>query len=292
MGEPVAYDFTRAPEDERIILAGPPRQLTGRVDLRNQTDVDVVLRDASISDRSGVLTTRPLRQSLSPVVLRPNQERSVPLTLAVDAATPPGEYAAELDVAGHSRPVMLHVVENFDLTVQPQSIVVLNVPGRPQQKRVVVTNDGNVSFALGDLGDVDLEDDVISDHAVRFVLEPWTGIADQDTEEPVLALLRVGRKRAYRESAVSIRKLGDTVAVAPGETMPIDLEITVRAEMPQGGRYRGRAALLTRDLEIIVVSSGAPVENAAPMKPVLQTAKTAGSGGGGKNLAKKKGGGR
>lgn len=292
MGEPLPYDFTRASEDEqRILLAGPPRQLTGQVDLRNSTDVDLVLRDASLSDRSGVLTIRPLRQSLSTIVLRPGQHRSVPLTIGIDPTTPPGEYPAELDLAGRSRPVLLNVVESFDLSVQPQSIVVLNLPDRPQQKRIIVTNEGNVRFAIGDVGDVDLEDDVISDRAVRFVLEPWTGIAKPDPDEPVMALLRVGHRRLYRESALSVRRLGGTVEVAPGETRPIDLEITVHAELPQGGRYRGVAPVLTRDLEIIVVSSGGPVESEV-RRPTLQTgnraAKSTGSGGG-KHATKRKG---
>jgi hypothetical protein len=269
VAEHVSYDIIVAPEGEPLVLAGPPGQLTGQVDLHNPGDVNVVLRDAGLSDPNGVLTTRSWRQSLSPLVLRPYQECRVPLTIAVDPTTPPGEYRAELELAGWSRPVVLHVVEVFALTVRPQLFVVMNIPGQPQRKRLIVTNEGNVAFSIGDIGDVNLEDDMISNRTVRVALESWSESVNPEIEGPVLALVRVGREGSYLADGLFVRTLGGKVDVAPGETTAIDLEITLRTELPHNSRYRGRAPLLTRDLEIIVVSSGGPVDGEAPTTSAL-----------------------
>ena len=260
MREPVAHDIVLAPEDEPLVLAGPPRELAGRVELHNRGAVNVVLRDAGLRDPSGVLNIRQLRHVMPPLVLRPNQGRIVRLKVAVNPTTPPGEYRAELDLGGRSRHAVLHVSEVFALTVQPRSVVVLNRPGHAQLKRVIVTNDGNVAFAIGDVGPIDLKDDMVLDRAVRVAIEPLTDRANLDIEEIVLAVLRVAREDAYRPGSLLVHTLGGKVDVPPGETVAIDLEITLREALPHNSRYRGRAALLTEDLEIVVVSSSGPVE--------------------------------
>jgi hypothetical protein len=247
------------PQDEPLVLAGPPGQLTGQIELDNPGDVVVVLRDAGLKDPSGVLSTTFERQTFSPLVVRAHQKRRAPLTVTLDQTTPPGEYRAELELAGGTRPVVLHVSEVIDLTVRPQSIVVMNQPG-PQRKRIVVTNEGNVSFVIGDLGDVDLEDDMISERAARLALEPWTTTKGEKIEEPVLALLKIASEDAYRDAGLAVHTLGAGLTVAPGDVAVIDLEVTLQVDLPSNSRYRGRTPLLTRTLEFIVVSSGGPLE--------------------------------
>jgi hypothetical protein len=48
-----------------------------------------------------------------------------------------------------------------------------------------------------------------------------------------------------------------TVRLDPGQTAKVDLEIVVPRTLPERGRYRGTAAILTADLEIIVIASAA-----------------------------------
>lgn len=248
------------PHDEPLVLAGPPKALTGQIELDNTGDVVVVLRDAGLRDPSGVLSAKFARQSFSSaLVVRAHEKRRAPLTVTLDQTTPPGLYHAEIDLAGGTRPVVLHVSEVFDLTVRPHSIVVLNQPGLPQLKRIVVTNEGNVAFEVGDLGDVDIEDDMISERAARLALQPWTAITGEKLEAPVLALLKVAPEDAYREGGLAVHTLGAGVTIAPGDVAVIDLEITLQVDLPANSRYRGRAPLLTRDLEFVVVSAGRPV---------------------------------
>jgi hypothetical protein len=267
------YDIIRSPEDEPLVLAGPPRALTGRVDLHNPGDVNLVLRNAGLRDPGGVLIGQPLRHALPLLVLRPHQERNVSLKVAVDPATPPGEYSVELELAGRTRPVVLHVAEVFDLSIRPASLVVANAPGQAQRKQLIVTNEGNVPITVGEIGEVDLKDDMVWDRAVRIAIEPWAGKADVEIEEFVVAVLRVAREEAYQVGSLVVRNLNGRVDVSPGETKVIDLEITLREELPLNSRYRGRAPLLTQDLEIVVVSSNEPLADEPPPVPALRAGK-------------------
>lgn len=263
MALPIQHDVIGGSPEKLVVLAGPPGQLTGPVDFHNRSDVDVVLREIGLNDASGRLTSRPLRLPVSTLVLRPSQERRIQITVAVDPTTPPGDFRAELDIGARSVPVLLHVTEVFDLTVRPQSIVVLNRPGEAQRKRIILTNTGNVGFSVDAISDVDLEDDMLPDRAARVALEPCAEAAGQQIEGSVLALLRIRREGSYREAGLSVRQLGGKIDVAPGETAPIDLEITLQTDLPDGSRYRGKAPVLTEDLEIIVVSSGGDGERGA-----------------------------
>ena len=192
------YDIIAAPEGEPLVLSGPPQDLTGRVELHNPGKVNVVIRDAGLNDPSGVLISRPLRHALPTFVLHPDQGRSLPLTVALDKKTPPGVYHVDLDLAGRSRSAVLNVTEVFDLRVQPKSFVVGNLAGMVQRKQFMVANEGNVAFTIGDIGQVDLKDDMVWDRTLRLAVEQIIDRTTLDIEELVVAVLRVARENAYR----------------------------------------------------------------------------------------------
>jgi hypothetical protein len=256
--ELITNDIFALAGDEPLVLAGSPTALTGHVELRNQGNANLVIRDAGLKDPSGVLTGELFRHPLPPLVLRPNQTRTIPFKVAIDPTTPPGEYHVELDLAGRSRSAVLYVTEMFDLTVRPRSVVVLNLPGHVQQRRLIVTNEGNVALNIGDIGEIDLYDDLIFDRVIRVAANLPVDRAKADIEELVVAVLRVVREHAPRVGVLQVRNLGGKVDVAPGQTAVIDLGITLQEELPHNSRFRGHAPLLTQDLEIIVVPSSEP----------------------------------
>jgi hypothetical protein len=292
VADAVHHDVIVSRGDGPLVLSGPPRRLTAMVDFHNRSDVLLVLRDAALRDRSGALATGLVRQSIRPLVLRPHQERRLPLTVSVTRTTAPGEYHAELEFGGRSHPVVLNVSEVFALSLRPQSVVVFNRPGQTQRKRIVVTNEGNISVAIDEIADVDLEDDMLSQTLARVAIEPWNERPGEKPieklkegfEGPVLTLLRMGLKGTFYPAGLSVRRLGPKIVLAPGETAAMDLEITLRAELPPGSRYRGRAPLLTTDLEIVVVSSADAVESARSVKPLHQAGKTSGGGASSKKI--------
>jgi hypothetical protein len=240
-------------EDEPLVLSGPPAELTGRIQLHNPSGAKVVLRDAGLKDPSGVLRLPEARHVVQPLVLRPDQGGSLPLSIAVDPATPPGEYRAELDVAGRTRAVLLQVAEVVDLTVEPRSLVIVNRPGTAQKKRLIVTNEGNTAFTLGDPVTVDLREDPPRYGALRVAIEPLLRGDKLDLDELVVALLAVAREEE-RLGSVEVRARRQ-VEVQPGETTAVELELTLKDELVATRRYRGRLPVVTRDVDVIVVAS-------------------------------------
>jgi hypothetical protein len=251
-----------SPENEPLVLAGPPKELSGRIDLHNAGDAKVVLRDAGLTDHSGLLRLPTERHTIETLVLRPDERGSLPLELAIDPTTPPGEYHAELDVGGRSRRVVLQVVEVVDLTVEPRSLVIENRRGAAQRKRLLVRNDGNVPFAVGDPVTVDLREDRPRDRGLRVALEPLVRRTKPDLDELVVALLAVAREE---ERLGSVEARADAqVEVRPGETAALELELTLIDELPATRRYRGRLPVVTRDVDVIVLVSGPAAEEPPP----------------------------
>jgi hypothetical protein len=224
-------------DDEPLVLTGRPHALTGTLQLHNPSDAKVVLRDAGLRDPSGALRLPEARYRLQPIVLRPDQGGSVLVSVAVDSTTSPGEYRAELEVAGNVRTVVLQVAETVDLSVDPETVVIANRPGVAQKKRLVVTNDGNVPFTIGEPVEVELRRDV----PLAFIRR----------EEQV-----VGTVEARAPAAIE---------VAPGETATIELALTLVEAPPAIHRYRGRLPVVTHDVDVVVVASTSTPQ--APTKP-------------------------
>jgi hypothetical protein len=258
---------------EPLVLVGPPGELIGHVHLHNRTDSKVVVRGAGLRDPDGRLPLPPTRQALGPIVLRPDQGNDVPLSVAVDPTTPPGEYAAELDLGGLSQPVVLHVTELLAVSASPGSVVVVNEAGIRQHRPVVVTNEGNVAFTLADPGAVSLREDMMSDRALRIAVDLLSRAEERaDLERLAAAVLAVVRQETAGELEVQLAN--GPIEVQPGETKAIALEIILKEQLPASGRYRGRIPILTGNVDVTVLTSGGPLPQAAARPARRRTSPT------------------
>ncbi len=264
MHEAESLVFVGASAGEPVLLSGPPRRVVGSVRLRNLQSQTLMVRHAVLTDRSGRLGTLPPRHRFGPAALRTAEERTVPLVIALDPVTPAGEYSALIDLMGQVRPALLNVTEAFVLRVEPDRVVVTNAPERSQHKQLILTNEGNVRLTIGDIGDVELRDDLIQGLDLRGAIAPLLASAPGTSEELVTTLLALVPPRAPAVGHLSARMLGGALHLDPGRSAKIDLEITVAPGLPGHGRYRGRAAILTADLEIVVITSAAPVHHESP----------------------------
>ena len=249
------YDIVTSADEAPVVLAGPPRALRGRIDIRNPGDQTVVLRSLVFKGASGALTAEGMRHRLNTVVLRPTQGRTVPLKIAVDPATPPGEYTVDLELGGATRHAVLHVAEDFDLTVQPSEIVVENRPGEVQTKQLIVTNDGNVPFMVGEIGDIVLEDELIFCRAGRTAVVPWSDRPDARLEDLVVGIVKAALVESDRAGNMVVHNAAGDIEVAPGQTVTVPLEVTVPEGLHRNSRYIGVTPLFTADLVFNVVPS-------------------------------------
>ena len=242
-----------------IVLVGPPRAVRGTFTLRNPTAQKIVVRQPTIKGqlaagrgaRSGAKLAA-LPESgvfLRRIIARPNAERAVPIALTLDPATPPGTYHAELDVEGETRPVVVHVTELVDFSIEPDHLTIPNRAGEKVHKQVVITNHGNVPLHLKSLGAVVLDEELAHCRAIRGAL---SDIGDdlESFDELIKAFAR-----RYRDvfETLALKVQNDKATIGPGETHSIELTITVPEKLNARARYFGFAAISRASLSFTVV---------------------------------------
>jgi hypothetical protein len=252
----VEYNLVDQPEDEPVVLMGRPGALFGQVRFKNPGENRVVLRNLNLrgrpekSKRQAALPA--LDASLATVVLRPGQGRVVPLSLSIEPYTPPGEYHFEMQVGERAQPVVLHVTEAVELEISPEQIVVENRPGARYQRKVVFANRGNVPLAIGDLGAVPLDDDLLQCRILRAAVDA-VGEETHPLEEYLAEIARQARVVLDKAGTLRVNNTAGSFELAPGEVRAVELEIRVPDSLDKRGRYRAAIPLYTSDLEFVIV---------------------------------------
>lgn len=246
-------------DDEPIVLMGHPEVLQGDLHLKNPLDEKIKLRDMRLRqvvpeevDEKVKEPIQPKSQKLRTVLLRPGQQRRLRLTMGLEPNTPPGEYRGEIEVAGRTQPVVLHVTEKVDIRISPQSVVVENLSGESVKKRIVVSNRGNVPITIGEIGAVPLDDEQLQCRTLRAAA---AAVGDEiKTFQEYLAIILYQAKVVMEHSgALRVRNLSGTTVVNPGEIKPVDLEIRIPEGLDKRSRFRGVVALYTANLEFLIV---------------------------------------
>jgi hypothetical protein len=250
--------------DGPLVLSGPPHKLRGKYTLLNSGSERLRLRETNISNlkRKGSRAKSSLafEQRKRPFVLRPGRSRRVPLTLAMDRHTPPGEYQAELTIGKQARAVTLYVAENIELSISPQRLVLPNVAGETAVRRVVLSNQGNVPLAIGEIGAVPLDDDLLVCRTLRAALKAVANEAKDEKQEETKCFDEY-MGEIFHQAQIVLDKAGilrihnktGTVTLMPGATQAIELEIRLPDTLDKRTRYRGSAAIYTTSLNIVIV---------------------------------------
>ena len=123
-----------------LIFAGPPGQLLSTVSVANTGDRRLVLRTLTVRREGGADVV-----ARAPAVVRPGDTVTVPVSVELEPRTPPGDYAAAVEVSGVSREAVLRVEPHLSVRVRPRRI--LGVPGS-QALTILVSNDSNVAVPL------------------------------------------------------------------------------------------------------------------------------------------------
>lgn len=252
------YDVVDLPEEEPIVFSGRPRALRGLVRFYNPGEGKVVLRDMRVrSEAKEVAAGRAgeLAQTLPTIILRPGQSRERLVSLALSPHTPPGEYRAELEIAGRRRPVLLQVAETVRLDVEPARLVIENRPDEVVTKRVIFSNGGNVPLTIGEIRAVPLDEELLICRAGRAALAE-VGDEVDSVDELAVAVVRQINAILKQTGVLRVHNTAGTVELPPGAVQPVDLEIRVPAKLERRSRYFGSAAIYTTNLEFVVVPVG------------------------------------
>lgn len=199
------------PTPDQIVLTGPPKLLRATVSVQNAVDQRVAVR--------GLTLHREGRQAVSGVgaaVIAPGATADLPVTFRLEPDTPPGEYAAEVEVGGIRRDAVLRVEPDLSMHVSPRRV--LAETGR-HALTLTVTNDGNLAIALAAV--------------VRAATDD--GSPDPAAGPDVTVTLSAG------------------TTVAPGTTVVLEGHVTVPAELDPTRRHTARIPVGTADLDVIIL---------------------------------------
>ncbi|MBD0317123.1 MAG: hypothetical protein ICV71_01270 [Thermoleophilia bacterium] len=253
-----------------LVLAGTPDALRGVLRLRNPGERQAVVREVALVDRDPALRAAPWSQRVRTTVVRGGQQRSLPVSLALDPTTPPGEHRLTLRVGEHEREVVVHVAESIAVEVAPNPLVVENRPRETVRKAVVVANRGNVSIRLGEIGAVVLDDERLACRSLRATV---AALGETDDDEGVTVartltqLAREFKTTLEQAGRLRIRNASGVIDVEPGEVAKLELEIEVPESLEPRSRFFGRVAVYDTDLELVVVPARPADEKPAPRRP-------------------------
>ena len=263
------HDILDLSEGTPIILVGEAKSLRGELRLRNPGTDRIQLREASLRlqfTRSG--QPIPFAQVSLPAGLQPGQAQRVKMALDFDPQTPPGEYKGEMEVAGHTRAVIVYVAEVVRLAISPQVLVIDQPGGSTAVKRVVLTNEGNVPLTIGPIGQVALGEELMLRRSVSATVAA-AGEMEARSVGKLFADLVSQEAKAVMGEAGYLNVVNEQLVLQPGEVRLLSLEIHLPEKLTRNARYIGRSPLYTSDLEFIVVPLLSQPDQ--PAKPIKST---------------------
>jgi len=259
-------------KDTPIVLVGEPHRLRGKVRLHNRHESRVVIREARLTGAPTGHLGRRAAAVESPVpmptILAPNQHSAVMVHVAIDAHTPPGEYRAHIVLGERSYPAELHVTENVDLAVNPETLIVENRPGTRVAKRAIFSNRGNVPLTIGNIGPVPLDEELIVCRTIRATLADAADSA-KTFDDWMSAYLRQGKKQLDAIGMLWVETEGAPIVLQPGQVAPVDFTVRVPDTLDPRARYLGVAFLYEVNLTFAIVPTGAAKRPAAAKLPTV-----------------------
>ena len=129
-----------AKQQDPLIFSGPPGRLRADVTVANTGDRGLAIRGVTIL-REGSADIDAQAAALVP----PGTTTSIPVSVPMDPGTSPGDYPAEVQVAGIRRAAVLRVESDLAMRITPRRL--LAEPGT-HDVSIVAVNEGNVDVPL------------------------------------------------------------------------------------------------------------------------------------------------
>lgn len=233
--------------DEEIILSGPPTALRGAINLHNDLDEAVMIRELPLRSRERDARFQP--QLALNIMLAPGENRQRRLSIALPADTPPGRYTHELDVGGGTRTVTFLVQETLSVRFNPRKLTLIGLKaGTVHEREILLTNHGNIPVTVPDVRhNLSLDMDLICRNLSRALK------ADQDSGiQETLDVFVQGIKADLADwIEVDIAEAGQTLR--PGQTLPLHLKLTLPKDVDPRRVYEGDIRLFDQLISYIIL---------------------------------------
>jgi hypothetical protein len=242
--------------DRKIVLRGPPRRITGTLELAAAPPPAPVGAggEVSVKDRLNyrmALTRAVLIGTSLPgvppaarlsfrTVLQPGMTGCVPVIFTVPDLTPPGTYEAVFDVGGQAVPAEVEVLPYEHLAVRDGDTVLTGAPGETIRLDLVFINRGNIPVALDSLGDVGFDDLEPLCPTLNRSLARVRAHGSRKDAFSVFADDLIAQLANQAVGAGTARVAGGPVTLPPGACASVAVEVHLPARLNPGRRYRGR----------------------------------------------------
>lgn len=237
---PLPDIVVRPVRDGPVILAGTPGRLRGELHITNAGAERARLHGFVVGKHD--LPAQPGAGQLGGR-LPPGASGAVTASLVLAPDTPPGEYHATLDIAGHEVEATLHVASDASLELTPSRIF---VDAGVTSVQLVARNTGNARLAVAALARARLTSD-----PDLTALPRGASIETERDDAPVDAVFR----------------LPATVTLDPGDVSVLDAEVEVSGNIDAERRHLALLPVATATLRVIVgPATGVPVQK--PSKPI------------------------
>lgn len=150
------------PDAEPLLFAGPAGAVRARLHLANHTAERVSVRRAVVTAKGLPATEVPMV-----AILPPGARCRTTAVLHLPLSTPAGSYSGRVELAGHSWPATVVVLEHSAVSLTPGRVVVSPAGG---PVTVVVRNDGSVPLDLPQELVADLGDGILTARLPKAVL--------------------------------------------------------------------------------------------------------------------------
>lgn len=246
-----------------IVLVGRPGAMKGELFLHNPGEARMVFRGAAlrgetITRREAAVFPRPVEEMMvarkvPAVIVKPGEQRRVPLRFALDPTTPPGEYHASMQMGDQTWPVVFHVTEQIDVDISPNRLVVHNQAGATVTKEIVIRNFSNVELEFEEISVVPLDDELAQCRILRAVANVIGSREESDLDEILTEFARQSKNVLDQAGLLRVRNRSGSFTLQPGELRRIEIEVRLPDTLEKRTRYRAVLPIYNADLTISIV---------------------------------------
>jgi hypothetical protein len=148
-------------EDKEIILNGTPESLLGHIQINNDEDTSLFIRDLPLakSDKSkkGIFKQQniPVRMAIGA-----GEKRMHTIMYELPFDTPPGEYEQSIEIGKTKKKLKIIVQPKVDIDINPLELQFVGVEtGKTYSAQLTIVNKGNVPFKIPNIKHISMLDE-------------------------------------------------------------------------------------------------------------------------------------
>jgi len=237
------------------VFSGSPPVLNGEIEIVNTSDEPLRVRAIPSGGKPSrdKVEVPPLGDVRLSVRCGPRERVRAPAQMFVDLATPPGTYETTLEAGKQRERAVVHLFANGMVEIRPQPMQLAGRAGESLTHTVVAISRGNVTYRVPTGLSVFLEEHDWVGRALVFALRETSA---KDTHQQYLDR-GLQEFRSSLPSPARVKVSRTKAELEPGETLSLEIEISLPTGLVKGRTYFGSAPFLGSRLSFDIECTGA-----------------------------------